>query len=155
MHERCSLARQMLIYDSIVCKQQDGKTLVKRIMFVKKDYTRMKFCNEGAQHRNSRGSCEPAENLCRHTSFLSTTPPRKSRGWGVASLFKGVQKKDRFFFKKKGVPSPVSSRDVGGIGVLRCEGICICIYLIIISFLFFFFLLPLLLEKEWNKGAGV
>lgn len=32
---------------------------------------------------------------------------------GLRSLFKGVQKKDRFFFKK-GVPSPVSSRDVGG-----------------------------------------
>lgn len=132
----------------------DGKTLVKRIMFVKKDYTRMEFCNEGAQHRNSRGSCEPAENLCRHTSFLSTTPPRKSRGWGVASLFKGVQKKDRFFFKKasQALSPPVM---LGGIGVLRCEGICICIYLIIISFAFIFFLLPLLLQKEWNKGAGV
>jgi hypothetical protein len=44
---------------------------------------------------------------------------------------------------------------LGGIGVLRCEGICICIYLIIISFAFIFFLLPLLLQKEWNKGAGV
>jgi hypothetical protein len=72
---------------------------------------------------------------------------------GLRSLFKGVQKKSLFF--KKGVPSPVSSRDVGGIGVLRCEGICICIYLIIISFAFIFFLLPLLLQKEWNKGAGV
>lgn len=92
----------MLIYDSIVCKQQDGKTLLKRTMFVKKDYTRMEFCNEGAQHRNSRGSCEPAENLCRYTSFLSTTPPRKSRGWGGFDRFlKASKKKIVFFLKKK------------------------------------------------------
>jgi hypothetical protein len=74
----------------------------------------MKFCNEGAQHRNSRGSCEPAENLCRHTSFLSTTPPRKSRGWGGFDRFLKASKKKIVFFFKKGVPSPVSSRDVGG-----------------------------------------
>jgi hypothetical protein len=62
----------------------------------------MKFCNEGAQHRNSRGSCEPAENLCRHTSFLSTTPPRKSRGQGMGDFdrFLKASKKNRFFLKK-------------------------------------------------------